>query len=233
MRLKVCGVTTSADMRLLGTSGADLVGLWHGVPEGPHELSLEELEGLMAVAASAAVEPVLVTLASNPGAVADVVRRTRVRWVQLHAHQLPSSVRALHNELGSQRVTIIKLLQVGNDGHLDRRLVRAYERAGVDVFLLEPRPRDGRVGSTGMSVPPEAAAAACDALERPFLLAGAITADKAPNYAHIAGHPLCLGVDLSSGARDLAGRLQPQHIKAIRREWRMVGAAEQGHVLLR
>jgi phosphoribosylanthranilate isomerase len=218
---------------LLGAAGADLVGLWHGVPEGPHELSLGGLERLTTVAVSVAVEPVLVTLASDPGAIADVVRRTRVRWIQLHAHQLPSTVSALRAELGPQRVTIVKLLQVAVDGHLDRRLVRAYERAGVDVFLMEPVPRDGRVGSTGTSIPPEAAASACDTLERPFLLAGGITADKAPSYAHIAGHPFCLGIDVSSGARDVAGRLQPEQVAAISRAWSTPAAAESVHVGLR
>jgi len=233
MRLKVCGVATSADVQLLAAGGADLVGLWHGVPGGAHELSFGELERLTAVAAHAAVEPVLVTLASDPVAVADVVRRNFVGWIQLHAYQLPSTVSRLRAELGLRPVTIVKLLQVADDGSLDRRLIRAYERAGVDVFLLEPVPQDGRVGSTGRSIPPAAAAAACDALGRPFLLAGGITADKAPDYACVTAHPLCVGIDVSSGARDLVGRFQPERVAAIRRAWSAPAAAERRDVMLR
>ena len=41
--LKVCGARTLADIELLAAAGADYVGLWHGVPGGHAELSVEEV----------------------------------------------------------------------------------------------------------------------------------------------------------------------------------------------
>ena len=52
--LKVCGATTTADVDLLAAAGADLVGLWHGVPGGGAELSLPDAVSLAGAARAAA-----------------------------------------------------------------------------------------------------------------------------------------------------------------------------------
>ncbi|MFB6556238.1 hypothetical protein ACFCWX_40955, partial [Streptomyces sp. NPDC056405] len=44
--LKVCGATSRDDIALLGASGADLIGLWYGVPGGPADLPLGRFAAL-------------------------------------------------------------------------------------------------------------------------------------------------------------------------------------------
>ncbi|MBD0327929.1 MAG: hypothetical protein ICV68_15980, partial [Pyrinomonadaceae bacterium] len=47
MHVKVCGATRPADVDLLAGLGVDLIGLWHGVPDGHADLSMAELSRLV------------------------------------------------------------------------------------------------------------------------------------------------------------------------------------------
>ncbi|TWP48433.1 N-(5'-phosphoribosyl)anthranilate isomerase [Lentzea tibetensis] len=208
--LKVCGVTSTADLNLLATSGADMAGLWHGVPGGHADLTIGRLTSL--AAAAHLVTPVLVTLAAE---VRDVLAVSGIRVVQLHGYQAPGVVRALKRD----GVHVIKVLHVAGSVCPERPLIRAYERAGVDSFLIDAVGDDGRIGSTGQSLAPAAVLSLAASLSRPFLLAGGITADNAPAFAEVAAHPGFLGVDVDTGARDSLGCIDAGRVRALRRAW--------------
>jgi len=223
--LKVCGVwggTAERDIEMLAAADVDLVGLWHGVPGGDADLAVSELARLATVARENAVEPVVVTLASDGAALARVVRKVGARWVQLHAYQLPAVVKQLKASLRRRRVTVVKVLHVRGERCVDLRLARAYERAGVDAFLLDAATDDGRVGSTGRAIPPEVASTVAGELTRPFFLAGGISAAGRRRYRELTRHEGFVGIDVSTGARDEEGRLARARIEAINRAWRGV-----------
>lgn len=222
MLLKVCGVWGAAaerDIAMLAAADVDLVGLWHGVPGGEAELSTAELVRLAAVAREHAIEPVIVTFASDATTFAQVVKKTRAKWVQLHAYQLPAVVEELRASLRRSRVTIVKVLHVRGNRCVDLRLAPAYERAGVDAFLLDVATQE-RVGSTGRSIPAEVAASVAAQLNRPFFLAGGISAGNWWRYRGLRRDDGFLGIDVSTGARDAAGGLHLRRIEAINRAWR-------------
>lgn len=234
MLMKVCGVfgaSAERDLEMLGRAGVDLVGLWHGVPGGEADLTTAELVRLADVARENAVEPVVVTFESDARSLADAVRRSRARWVQLHAYQLPSVVKQLKEAIRRPRLTVVKVLHVRGDRCLDLRLARAYERAGVDAFLLDAATEDGRVGSTGESIAPEVAAEVASQIDRPFLLAGGIDAARRWAYRDLERHESFVGIDVSTGARDERGRLRIRRIETINRAWRG-GVGEERHVVL-
>jgi phosphoribosylanthranilate isomerase len=217
--VKICGATSDRDVALLAESGADLVGMWHGVPGGHADLSVHRLSALAAAAhRSGVVEPVLVTFLHDASAVLSVVRRTGVRWVQLHGYQRPSMVAALKAapRLG---LTVVKVLHVKDGTCLERPFIGAYERAGTDCFLLDTATDDGRVGSTGQPLPAAAVASIADLVTRPFLLAGGISADNRADYHAVVDHPRFLGIDVDTAARDDQGSFHPDRIRALRRHW--------------
>jgi phosphoribosylanthranilate isomerase len=234
MLLKVCGVRAEghAEIEMLAAAGVDLVGLWHAVPGGAAELTSAELDRLAATARAAAVEPVLVTFESRPRMLAEAIARSGVRWVQLHAYQLPATVRALKT-IAPAGVRVIKVLHVERRGCVDGRLVRSYERAGVDVFLLDRVAADGRADSGGGSIPPELASAVADGLARPFMLAGGLSARNRWRYASLARHERFLGIDVSTGARDRHSRLCARSVRTLRRVWSGEAGVEARHVALR
>jgi phosphoribosylanthranilate isomerase len=210
MKIKVCGVTAPSDIELLGRAGIDGVGLWHGVPGGEADLTRGQFRRYAAFARRHGVEPVLVTFGTETD--------FDVKYVQLHAYQLPKVVQALRRP-GRH---IVKVLHLRGARCVEERLIRAYERAGVDTFLLDVTARDGRVGSTGETLPPDVAERVVEQLRRPFYLAGGITADSRETYAELMSHPGFRGIDVSTGARDAEGRLSAWRIEAIDGAWRGV-----------
>lgn len=217
--VKICGATSPRDVEVLAESGADLVGMWHGVPGGHADLSVQELSTLAAAAhGTAKVQPVLVTFLHDARAVLQVVRRTGVRWVQLHGYQQPAMVREL-KAAPMLDLTVVKVLHV-KDGHcVERRFIGAYERAGVDYFLLDTTTDDGRVGSTGQQLPPPVVNELADLITRPFLLAGGISADNRHHYETVLDHPRFFGIDVDTAARDDEGSFHTDRVTAIRQQW--------------
>ncbi|MGH3972829.1 MAG: phosphoribosylanthranilate isomerase [Pseudonocardiaceae bacterium] len=218
--LKVCGATTLDDIELLAAAGADLVGLWHGVSGGRANLASEELAVLAAAAkATRRLQPVLVTFIKDAGVLRDVVQRTGIRWVQLHAYQTPAMVRALRAAVPGE-LTIVKVLHLHAGRCLERSLIRSYERAGTDLFLLDNVTGDGRIGSTGQQLCGSGVVDLFPALSRPFLLAGGISAYNRVDYDPVARHPLFFGIDVDTAARDDQGRLRSAIVSGITRGWR-------------
>ncbi|MFI9642508.1 hypothetical protein ACIG87_21025 [Micromonospora sp. NPDC051925] len=218
--LKVCGITTPDEVGPLAAAGADLVGLWWGIPGGPADLPVARLVELAAtVRATGRLEPVLVTFDSDAERLAEVLRQSGIRWVQLHAYQTPGMVRALRAAI-DPATTVVKVLHVRGTECVERRFIPAYVRAGTDVFLLDTATADGRVGSTGQRLSGDVAAELVDAFDRPFLLAGGLTADNVDEYEAITAHPRMHGVDVDTAARDDTRRFRPELVTALAARWR-------------
>jgi phosphoribosylanthranilate isomerase len=221
VHVKICGATRVEDIELLARTGADFVGLWHGVPRGHAELSFDALAGLAAAArATGRLRPILVTLESIVDRLARVLARSRIRWVQLHGYQQPGLVRAL--KAACPGVTVVKVLHVREGTCVERPLIPAYERAGVDVFLLDALGADGRIGSTAQSIDPAVVAAVAEPIGRPIMLAGGLTEHNSARYRRLAGDARFFGIDVDSGTRDADGRIDAGRVILIRRKWTVV-----------
>jgi phosphoribosylanthranilate isomerase len=226
MKVKICGITRDRELELLDALGVDFVGLWHGVPGGHAELSLPDCARLTAAARCAGrLQPVLVTLLSDVHALEHAVARTRAPYVQLHGYQPPAFVAALRRVI-PPTTCVVKALHVRAGRCLEAPLLRSYENAGVDVFLLDAVNAHGRVGSTGQSIDADAVVALAQRLARPFLLAGGISEERRPAHAACVRHPGCLGIDVDTHARGRDGALDRDRIQAIGRAWR--AAADEG-----
>jgi phosphoribosylanthranilate isomerase len=76
------------------------------------------------------------------------------------------------------------------------------------------------VGSTGQALDPGVVAPLVEKLTRPFLLAGGISDANRDRYESLAAHPLFLGVDVDTNARDADGHISPDRVAAITRVWK-------------
>ncbi|REE99952.1 phosphoribosylanthranilate isomerase [Thermomonospora umbrina] len=224
--LKVCGATSRDDVALLGAAGADLIGLWHGVPGGPADLPLGRFTDLAEACRTTEVtEPMMVTFLRDPAVIVDAARPAGVRWLQLHGYQPPAVVAALKR--GWPEATVVKVLHVTGDACVERPLLASYERAGTDVFLFDATGAEGRVGSTGLSLDPDVVIDLAEATTRPFLLAGGISAANRSRYEKVAAHPRFAGIDVDTAARDLSGAFCADSVGGIRRRWRAVPEVEE------
>jgi phosphoribosylanthranilate isomerase len=217
--VKVCGIKEQAEIDLLAGEPVDFAGLWYGVPGGPHDLPLETWHGLAAAtAATGTLTPVLVTFLKDVDPIREALEASGVRWVQLHGYPTPGFVRAL-KELGPD-VRVIKVLHIRGGKLLEERLLAAYEKAGVDVFLFDVVTEDGRVGSTGQTLDPSLVASFAGSLTRPFLLAGGISAANRDDYASVTAQAGFLGVDVDTNARDADGAISAANVAAICETWK-------------
>jgi phosphoribosylanthranilate isomerase len=221
-RLKVCGITARAEIDLLASHGVDFVGLWWGVPGGPHDLDLTRWRELAEAAAAAdGLTPVLVTFAKDAEQLRETLEGSPVTWIQLHGYPTPGTIRKIKAiEVGEERVNVIKVLHVKGGECVEASLLGSYEKAGVDVFLFDVVADDGRVGSTGQAIDPAVVAPLADKLNRPFLLAGGISASNHDDYAALAAHPQFLGIDVDTNARTVDGKISSENVEAISRVWK-------------
>jgi phosphoribosylanthranilate isomerase len=219
MQLKVCGITGAQEIVLLNQLGLDFVGIWHGVNDGHADLPFDRFQHLAHKAvATKSLKPVLVTLLRDHGRLQDSIARSGVRWVQLHGFQPPSLVLSLKRAFGDP-VGIIKVLHIQGRRCVEQPLIGAYERAGVDLFLLDALTSDGRIGSTGQRLDGDAVIDLADRMTRPFLLAGGISAGRHADHCRAVRHPRFIGIDVDTAARGQDGRICGLRVETLRRSW--------------
>jgi phosphoribosylanthranilate isomerase len=213
--VKICGVTSPADVDTLAGLGVDFMGIWHGTG-GRSDVDTATVARLCRRGAGRIV-PVLVTLLARPEELHRAVRAAGAPWVQLHGYQLPSTVR----QVKANGHMVIKTLHVRGGDCLESALIRPYERAGVDLFLLDTLTADGRIGSTGERLDSTVVARLAGALSRPFLLAGGLSADRTASHPPpgVTGPAGMCGVDIDSAARGPDGRICPDQVAAIVDAW--------------
>lgn len=218
-RIKVCGITRQSEIDVLASRGVDFVGLWWGVPGGPHDLPVDRWRELAdATAATGQLTPVLVTFAKDADALRQTLEGSPAHWVQLHGYPTPGTVRKV--KAIAPDVRVIKVLHIRGGECVEESLIGSYEKGGVDVFLFDVVTEDGRVGSTGQALDPSVVAPLADKLSRPFLLAGGISADNREQYEALVSHPLFLGIDVDTNARGSDGKVSDDNVEAISRTWR-------------
>lgn len=220
-RVKVCGIVEPTEVDVLAAHQIDFVGLWWGVPGGPHDLDRERWRALAGAVATRGLTPVLVTFAKDAEQLRETLEGSPVRWVQLHGYPTPGTVRKVKAiAVGADPIRVIKVLHVRGGECVEASLIGSYEKAGVDVFLFDTVSEDGRVGSTGLSLDAGVVTSLVDGLTRPFLLAGGISADNRAAYEKLIAHPLFLGIDVDTNARGADGKIGADNVEAISGAWR-------------
>jgi phosphoribosylanthranilate isomerase len=218
-RVKVCGIVEPPELDVLAAQGVDFVGLWWGVPGGPHDLDRTRWRELADVAAATgSLTPVLVTFAKDAEQLRETLEGSPVRWIQLHGYPTPGTIRKI--KAIAPDVRVIKVLHIKGGECVEESLIGSYEKAGVDVFLFDVVSDDGRVGSTGQAIDPAVVAPLADKLTRPFLLAGGISATNRGDYESLAAHPRFLGIDVDTNARTADGKISSENVEAISRVWK-------------
>ena len=176
------------------------------------------------------LERCLVTFSSDAAAVAEAARALDARWIQLHAFQNPSVVASVRHRIDTSAASaptrIVKVLHLDGDLLLEAPFLRAYDRAGVDAYIIDTV-SGVRIGSTGIRADPGALRRVAEKLTRPFLIAGGLDAAVVDDYDELRGEPLWSGVDVDTGARDASGSFDAASIVSISTAWRRLAQAQE------
>ena len=221
-QVKICGVTTAADARMVAAAGADCIGL-NFVPGSPRFL---DLDAALAVADAVPDHVLLVgVFAGSP--VEEIARTARALGldaVQLHGHVTAGSgpVDPPERCVELAPLPVIRAVRLEPETFADRLAsarawvsqAAAAGRLPVAVLVDATAPRTaspGVLGGTGERVD-WPALARVESLQVPLALAGGLTPENVAEAVRTTG----LGaVDAASGVEAGPGRKDPGKVAAF------------------
>ncbi len=196
MRIKICGITTSAQGMAIANLGATDLGLIC-VPSSPRYLNLTQLVSIVSDLAGVA-NTVGVFANFSVATIAHVVSLTNLDTVQLHGAESVEFCQELRQALPTTE--IIKAWRVKNSSDLAQ--IQTYSQV-VDGLLLDAYHPDA-LGGTGKTLDWHQLSAFKPTIPR--LLAGGLTPDNictALSQLQPDGIDLSSGVEVSPGQKNL------------------------------
>lgn len=192
VRVKVCGLTREADLRVATDGGADAVGVVADVPvDTPRNVAVDRAAELLAVVPPF-VTGTLVTMPETPEQAVSLVERVRPDALQIHGEFDREFVEAVRN---ATDVTLVVAIGCDEDA-------RASTLAPVvDAFLVDSRSESG-AGGTGRTHDWTATRRLVDSLDVPVVLAGGLTPT---NVADAVRSVRPYAVDVASGVERRGG----------------------------
>ncbi|NLX58475.1 MAG: phosphoribosylanthranilate isomerase [Phycisphaerae bacterium] len=213
MRVKVCGVTSPDDARMVAAAGVDAVGIIFA--ESPRQVTVAQAKAIVD-ALPPWVTPVGVFVNEAPAAIGRIAGEVGLATVQLHGDELPCSVKDVAGHF-----KVIKAFRVG--GQADVADVLDYvEQCRPDACLIDSRVR-GAYGGTGQTAPWDLVASLAGRL-RPLILSGGLTPENVAEAARIV-RPW--GVEASSGVESAPGRKDKQRVLDFVRNATSVDVTEE------
>jgi phosphoribosylanthranilate isomerase len=207
-RIKVCGVTREADLRVVAEAGADAVGLVSGVSvETPREIDADRAAEL-AAAAPPFLTTVLVTMPETASEAVTLAERVGADAVQLHG-VAPETAAAVAERVGSVLVGTGAERAPAFDGVVDGLLIDSVDESGA--------------GGTGETHDWARTRELVASLETPVLLAGGLTPENVGEAVETVGP---YGVDVASGTEASGGVKDYAKVRAFVRNARRADAAE-------
>jgi phosphoribosylanthranilate isomerase len=217
--IKICCISSLAEMRLAVESGATALGFVSKMPSGPGPID-ETLIASIVPHVPAGIATFLLTSETTAAPIIEQQRRTGVNTLQLVDAVEPGTYEALRAALPD--VSIVQVIHVS-----DRESVEEAVRAStaVDALLLDsgnPRLAVKELGGTGRVHDWMLSREICSRVEVPVYLAGGLNTS---NVAEAIGIVRPFGVDICSGVRS-AGSLDRDKLAAY---VGIVRGAEIGH----
>lgn len=198
-RVKICGITSRADLNVAVSAGADAVGFITDVPtDTPREIPATRAVEL-ARAAPPMVTTVLVTMPETPEDTVDLASRVQPDVVQVHGDLTPGDLAFLSAKVHGD---VIKAV-TPEDAPL-------YDTV-ADALLVDSLDDTG-AGGTGETHDWDRTRELIDDLESPVVLAGGLTPENVTEAIETVGP---FAVDVASGVEDEPGRKDPSAVSAF------------------
>ena len=216
IKIKVCGITTVEDARLVAEAGADYIGVLIEVESSPRRLSVAQARPIC----ERSTLPV-VTLFFNweVERIQRAIEALHPHAVQLLGQETPSLVRTLKRMGTCELWKSIHLPprglgEINIDEYQDR--ANSMVDAGIDAILIDTvvsSPQDGpRYGGTGQVSNWDTARRLVEVIPVPVFLAGGINPENVQQAIELV-HPY--GIDLCSGLEFAPGQKDPEKLRRL------------------
>jgi phosphoribosylanthranilate isomerase len=203
---KICGLKTPETLAAAVAGGASLVGFnFYG--RSPRCIDPATVKQL-AAGVSSAVRKVGLLVDDSDARIAEILAGCDLDLLQLHGRETPERVAEIRARFGKP---VIKVIPVSEAADLDR--AAAYESV-ADYLMFDAKPPKSMANALpgGNALSFDWTLLAGRRFQRPWLLAGGLTADNLVEAVRISGAPM---VDVSSGVEDRPGEKNVSKIKAF------------------
>jgi len=203
---KICGLKTPEAVGAAVAGGASLVGFvfYSRSPRCVDPAMVKQLEA----GVPPAVRKVGLLVDESDARIAKILGNCDLDLLQLHGHETPERVAEIRARFGKP---VIKAIPISESADLDR--AAAYESV-VDYLMFDAKPPKAMANALpgGNALSFDWTLLASRRFQRPWLLAGGLTADNLVDAVRISGAPM---VDVSSGVEDRPGEKNVSKIKAF------------------
>lgn len=194
VQVKICGLSSPDQVRWAVEAGARYLGFVF-FAKSPRNVSLEAATALARAVPSGLAKVALVV---NPddAALDEITARMPVDMLQLHGHESPARVAEIRARTG---LPVMKAVGISDAADIDR--IEAYEIV-ADQILIDAKPPKGADLPGGTGVPFDWRLIAGRHWQRPWMLAGGLTAKNVGLAIRLTG---ARQVDVSSGVERAPG----------------------------
>lgn len=217
IRVKICGLRTTADVAAVAASGAAYAGFVF-FPKSPRNLTIAQARDLALEAPPGLAKVALVVNADD--ALLDAITEAMpLDMLQLHGHESPDRVAEVRARYG---LPVMKAVGVADEG--DLAAVFDYSLVADQILIDAKPPKDAALpGGNGLSF--DWRLVAQRRWLRPWMLAGGLTPENVAQAIRLTN---ARQVDVSSGVESAPGFKDPARIKAF-----VKAATEDGPPILR
>ncbi|MCK5167277.1 MAG: phosphoribosylanthranilate isomerase [Rhodospirillaceae bacterium] len=201
-RAKICGINSKAALKAAIDGGAAMLGFVF-FPPSPRAITTVEAEALMAMVPDGILKVALMVDPTNQD-VASITKALPIDAIQLHGSETPARVTEVKALSGGLQV--FKAMTIATPE--DVALAHEYEKS-CDRILLDAKAPVDATRPGGNATPFDWQLISNETWEKPWLLAGGLTAQNVGNAITITGAPM---VDVSSGVEDAPGVKNPAKI---------------------
>lgn len=203
VRVKICGVTSAADARMVADAGADYLGMIF-VSRSPRAITVDDGR-VIAAAVPAGIQRVALTVDADDELIS-AVSRIGVDWIQMHGTEAPERVAEVRASTG---LRVMKAVGVRDAGDLE--LIDTYAPV-ADQILVDAKPPKGAAVPGGHGVTFDWRLIADRSWSTPWMLAGGLAPG---NVAEAVGLTNASQVDVASGTEAAPGVKDPELVRAF------------------
>ena len=205
MFIKICGITSVADARLVAEAGANAIGLNFYSPS-PRSIGIEAAQEIVQCIPPY-VDPVGLFVNRPAAEIREVAQTVGLRTLQLHGDLAPELVSAL------REFSVVPAFPLATEENVSSILqfVATCERLGrLPCSILLDAHSSEKFGGTGQVAPWSLARAVVDRCMVPVTLAGGLTAK---NVGEAIRSVRPWGVDVASGVEVAPGRKEAYKVR--------------------
>lgn len=204
VQVKICGLTSAADLTAVATAGARYGGFVF-FAKSPRNLSHAQARAL-ALDAPVGLAKVALVVDADDAALDALTTEVPLDILQLHGHETPERVTAIRARYG---LPVMKAVGVADAA--DLAALPAYE-AVADQILVDAKPPKTADLPGGNGVSFDWRLIAGRTWRKPWMLAGGLTPDNVAEAIRLTG---ATQVDVSSGVESAPGQKDADRISAF------------------